>query len=270
MKLEGLWATQMNSYVTLGCDGLKGNIGNKVYIFTQAKGSKYVMFDDCIEEPPQRQTKEVIANMWINKMIESAGGEAKVEDMFAGIVADNTASNPAAGKILVEKFPKLFFSGCRAHAADLLMEDVAKVPEIKNIVDNVREITKFIRNHHLVKQLFNQLGGTSLQDFPDTHFAYAEKMLDTMMGKNNKNLNALGKLISHPRWGEATANIDNKDLVANFVGLLKDDAFIRQVGEIRGLTLPVSVFIHHLEQTGARTSWLRPLFTALEKEIEVV
>ena len=131
-----------------------------------------------------------------------AGSEDKVEDKFAAIVADNTAVNPAAAEIVVQKFPKLFFNGCRAHCGDLIIEDIAKIPEVKDVVDTALTITKFVRNHHQVKQLFVKIGkahgGTMLKDFPLTRFAFADLTLESLVGNDLANVNVLSLMLMRP------------------------------------------------------------------------
>ena len=60
------------------------------------------------------------------------------------------------GRLLMEKHPSLFWSPCAAHCIDLMLEDVGKIPLIKEVVDQARSITKFIYNHAWVLSLMRR------------------------------------------------------------------------------------------------------------------
>lgn len=181
LKMSNIWNDIGNSYKSMGIDGVKGENKNKVYIVTEMLNGR-TKFNDAIEETGESQTKEVITEIWMNKLkMSSQNDPDKVESQFACIVADNTGVNPATGRILEQKWPKLFFNGCRSHCGDLFMEDIAKIPCIKDIVDQAITIVKFVRNHNGIKLLYqeiaNEKGGTMLVSFPDTRFAYADVTL---------------------------------------------------------------------------------------------
>ena len=53
------------------------------------------------------------------------------------------------------RFPHLLWVHCTAHALDLALEDMGKLPAIKRSCDNVREIIRFTKNHQMSRALFN-------------------------------------------------------------------------------------------------------------------
>ena len=93
-------------------------------------------------------------------------------------------------------------------------------------------------------------------------------MLAALLGKNHVNINVLSELVNDSKWNEVTGPIRSKELVQKFVDSVSESNLFKKLVELRGLTCPVSVFIHHLEQPGARASWIIPVFKALEQEIE--
>ena len=114
---------------------------------------------------------------------------------FVTIVANNIGVNPVAGKIIEEKYPKIFSNGCRSHAADLLIEDIAKIEEIKSLVADCMAVVKFVRNHQRIKDAYawhaDEQGGTQLKDFPEIRFAFCHMTLEALLGPENKNLSVL-------------------------------------------------------------------------------
>eukprot|EP00253_Pinus_taeda_P004357 PITA_04357 len=63
------------------------------------------------------------------------------------VITDNVANYVAAGKMLMERYPNLFWTPCGAHCIDLMLEDIGKIPTVRDIVESSKSITKFIYNH---------------------------------------------------------------------------------------------------------------------------
>ncbi|KAL3701015.1 hypothetical protein R1sor_019037 [Riccia sorocarpa] len=69
-------------------------------------------------------------------------------------VADNASANILAGKLVRERYPHIIFGGCVAHGLDLLMEDIGKLPWVKEVVNDSKKFIKFIKNHHMTNAMF--------------------------------------------------------------------------------------------------------------------
>ncbi|KAL3702481.1 hypothetical protein R1sor_020503 [Riccia sorocarpa] len=54
-------------------------------------------------------------------------------------VADNASANILAGKLVRERYPHIIFGGCVAHGLDLLMEDIGKLPWVKEVVNDCKK-----------------------------------------------------------------------------------------------------------------------------------
>lgn len=57
----------------------------------------------------------------LEKRIDNIGRDKVVQ-----VVTDNGANYKAAGKILMDRIPTLFWSPCAAHCLDLMLEDIGK------------------------------------------------------------------------------------------------------------------------------------------------
>ena len=71
------------------------------------------------------------------------------------VITDNAANYVAAGKMLMERHPTLFWTLCVAHCIDLML-DIEKISFVKDIVDSSKSITKFIYNHASVLSLMRK------------------------------------------------------------------------------------------------------------------
>jgi len=87
----------------------------------------------------------------MDEVIKDVGEENVVQ-----IVTDNAANYVAAGKLLMERHPHLFWTPCAAHCIDLMLEDLGKLPWIKTVIERGRSICKFIYNHTWVLNLMRK------------------------------------------------------------------------------------------------------------------
>jgi len=69
------------------------------------------------------------------------------------IVTDNAANYVAAGRMLMERHETVFWTPCAAHCIDLMLEDVGKIPFVKEVIDQAKSIPKYIYNHAFVLNL---------------------------------------------------------------------------------------------------------------------
>ncbi|KAF1863216.1 hypothetical protein Lal_00014675 [Lupinus albus] len=63
------------------------------------------------------------------------------------LVTDNAANYKAAGAMLNEKFPSIFWSPCAAHCLNLILGDIGKMEHVSTLAKSASDITKFVYNH---------------------------------------------------------------------------------------------------------------------------
>ena len=83
------------------------------------------------------------------KTIESIGPYNVIQ-----VITDNTANCKAAGAIIEDKYPNIFWSGCLVHMLNLLLHDIIKIKEndykwIGALYNNGKSMIKFITKHSL-------------------------------------------------------------------------------------------------------------------------
>ncbi|XP_059074131.1 uncharacterized protein LOC131874589 [Cryptomeria japonica] len=111
------------------------------------------MFLKSIDAPSHVKNATYLCEA-IEEVIQEVGEENVVR-----VVTDNVASYVAAGKLLMERHPKNFWSPCAAHCLDLMLEDIGKLEWVKSIVERAKNISKFIYNHALVLSIMRQYTG---------------------------------------------------------------------------------------------------------------
>ena len=60
------------------------------------------------------------------------------------VVTDSVANCVGADKLIVEKYPEIYWSPCATHCLDLLLNDLAKFPWIHEVIHRGREVVNFI------------------------------------------------------------------------------------------------------------------------------
>ncbi|XP_054797523.1 uncharacterized protein LOC129302636 [Prosopis cineraria] len=63
------------------------------------------------------------------------------------LVIDNAANYKAAGQLLCDKFPSIFWSPCAAHYLNLILGDIGKMDIVIGLATRASMVTKFVYNH---------------------------------------------------------------------------------------------------------------------------
>ena len=63
------------------------------------------------------------------------------------VVTDNAANYATTGRLLSAKYPTIFWTPCAAHCIDLMLEDIRKMEWVQAVVQECKQITKYIYNH---------------------------------------------------------------------------------------------------------------------------
>ena len=267
-KINAMWNDKGNPYRTMGYDGHTGEINNHVVIVTETVEDQ-TAFVTCLDAKEQKENQEWIAKNIMDKLEKKTTASLGVEQVFPGIVNDNVRVNKSAAKIIRQKYPKLFTPGCCTHIFDLLIEDVAKLPEINEIIKGCTAIAVFVKGHTRVKAAYQCIisgsnGGTMLKTFPDTRFSYADLMLQVVNNRKN-----LSNLMDEEQYASNTVADINVKKREEFEGYVGNFSFMEKVETLRGISGPLRKAIHHLESAKCRASWVYPMFIAVLKDYDV-
>jgi len=108
--MQKQWNIKKGTNMSFGSDGLTGSDGHKVHIVTDSQLDE-VLFLNCVDEGFKSFTADNTEMMWRAEMEKNLREGEKLDERYASICADNTAVNPAAGKIFEEKHPGFFSRG---------------------------------------------------------------------------------------------------------------------------------------------------------------
>ncbi|XP_051147004.1 uncharacterized protein LOC127262391 [Andrographis paniculata] len=147
--------------------------------------SRGAFFLESIDASAESHYARILADQ-IEKKVEEIGKEHAVK-----IVTDNGANYKAAGRLLEQHIPGLFWTPCAAHCIDLMLEDIGKMNEFKPYIQKVRDVTTFIYRHgRILSAMREKTGGRDLVRPATTRFATAFLTFQSL----NKHRNELRQL----------------------------------------------------------------------------
>ena len=109
-----------------------------------------IMFIKSVDASAQVKDAALLCQL-LDEFIQEIGPQHVVQ-----VVTDNAANYVAAGRMLMDRHPTLFWTPCAAHCIDLILEDMGKIQFIKDVIHSARSITKFIYNHASVLSLMRK------------------------------------------------------------------------------------------------------------------
>ncbi|CAL8465691.1 g5227 [Coccomyxa elongata] len=121
-------------------------------------------FEEAINASGHTKDAAYIAGLWIEQINEVGPEHVSV------LITDGAAVNPAAAKLVTAEYPHITWVHCTAHALDLALEDLGKLPLFKDTSHSVRDIVKFINNHQHSHSMFLAKSTLRLLTPGDTRF----------------------------------------------------------------------------------------------------
>lgn len=159
------WSQHGVSIVSSGWSNVRPLIN--VFAVCSGKPAFLSALDTCGEEKSTIYVADVLL-----KQVETVGKYNVVQ-----ILTDNTSWCQAAGKIITEKLPHVFWSPCVPHTLSLLMEDITQSAEeslkfIGVCYEKVEELGNFIRNHSLVVNIFRKFPALKVLQVKKTRYGH--------------------------------------------------------------------------------------------------
>jgi hypothetical protein len=95
------------------------------------------------------------------------------EDNVVQVVTDNASNCVLAGELLMENFPKLFWTPSVAHCIDPKLHDTGKIGWVQVNISQAIQMVKLILNHRLSLSIFRKYKTRNLLIHSDTRFSDA-------------------------------------------------------------------------------------------------
>eukprot|EP00258_Populus_trichocarpa_P030095 XP_024446114.1 uncharacterized protein LOC112325035 [Populus trichocarpa] len=150
------------------------------------------------------------------------------------MVTDNAANYVAAGKLLMEEFPSIFWSLCAAHCINLILQDIGKLQSVCCVVEHASGITKYIYNHCYPLYLMRKFTGRKeiLRPAP-TRFATNFIALQNILAHKDE----LRAMVTSREWVSSAYAKDSKG--KKFVESVLDSLFWEECAIIVRMSEPL-------------------------------
>ncbi|XP_050938906.1 uncharacterized protein LOC103496546 isoform X5 [Cucumis melo] len=127
--------------------------------------SKGTMFLKSVDSSEISESAEGLLNLF-DTIVQEVGPKNIVN-----FVTDSSSLFKAAGILLVEKYKTFFSSVCAAHCVELILEEIEKTVEVKEIVGKAKRIVQFIYNNvWVLNQIKKRSGGREIIHLASTRY----------------------------------------------------------------------------------------------------
>jgi hypothetical protein len=127
---------------------------------------KGTMFLKSVDASDQVKDAQLLFRL-LDEVVVEVGVQNVVQ-----VITDNASNYVAAGRMLEEKHPTIWWTPCATHCLDLMLEDIGKIEWVKKCVEEAKFITRYIYNHTWVLNLMRKnTGGRELVRSAITRFA---------------------------------------------------------------------------------------------------
>jgi hypothetical protein len=143
-------------------DGRSRTILN--FLIACPKGTMFLKSVDASDEVKDAQL--------LFRLLDEVVVEVGVENVVQ-VITNNASNYVAAGKMLEEKHPTIWWTPCAAHCLDLILEYIGKIKWVKKCVEQAKSMTRYIYNHTWVLNLMRKnIGGREFVWSASTQFAW--------------------------------------------------------------------------------------------------
>jgi hypothetical protein len=104
-------------------DRLEGQVLN--FLVNCPRGEMFIKSVDAFAHVKDA----ILLSKLLDEFIREVGPQNVVQ-----VITDNAANYVVVGKLHMQRYPTLFWTPCVAHCIDLILEDMGKIPYIKDIV----------------------------------------------------------------------------------------------------------------------------------------
>jgi len=217
-----------DSGVSIVSDGWT-NVRNQHLINILGVSSTGAVFLGAHDSSSISATSQNIADILL-KTIDEVGPINVIQ-----VITDNAANCKAAGKIIEEKYPHIFWSGCLVHTLNLLMHDIIKHKEctwMNVLYKRGKKLIKFITGHTRVNAFYGTYSKLKLLKLAKTRFGSYFLTFRRLLRVRQ----ALGAMVMSDEWDEISTDREGMDAAKDTV---LDSSFWTQVRYCLQFTKPI-------------------------------
>jgi hypothetical protein len=198
--------------LTLSSEGWTDPSGRVLYNF-MISGARASWFAGTKEMEAEEKNAEYIASGCYSKgnhqVVPTPNQQLDIAECFEpyfdkygdSLVAVCTDS--VAGRILMNKHPKVTWMPCVPHQAELIQKKIAKLPAFKPAVLSVRGLVVWVKRHQIPAALIKQLSDKALYIPGDTRFGATLMCLERYLEIQA----ALKQMIAHKAFQQGRSGV---------------------------------------------------------------
>ncbi|XP_021854344.2 uncharacterized protein [Spinacia oleracea] len=231
-EIDKLKEEHKKEWATKGCsimsDGWRDSIASKDIVNFLVNSPKGSFFIKSMDVSNVVKDADLLLHM-LDDMVEEVGEQNVIQ-----VVTDNASNYVKAGRLLEAKRQHLYWTPCAAHCLDLMLEDIGKIPKVKNALKKCIFMNGYIYNHislvNLMRKFTNQ---RNLHRPAVTRFATSFITL----AQFHKQKSNLRKMVTSQEWNTSkwSKDVGGKKIATYFL----QDTFWRNVLYALKLTGPL-------------------------------
>jgi len=98
-------------------------------------------FVGSVDATSEMADAQMLADL-LEKQVDKIGKEYVVQ-----VVTDNGVNFKAAGRILMERIPHLFWTPCAAHCLNLMLQDIGEIKDFCTAINEAKKVCRFLYKH---------------------------------------------------------------------------------------------------------------------------
>lgn len=212
---------------TILCDSWSDNRSRSILVFsvTSSKGAIFLKSVDILGHEDDAH--------YLFEMLESVILEVGVENIVQ-IITEGAASYVYAGRLIMAKYPSLFWSPCASYCVGKMLEDISKQEWVNTVLEEAKTITRYIYSHGWISNLMRKFtGGRELFRPKMTPFASNFLSLRSIVIQEDN----LKHMFSHTDWLSSTYS--RRQEAQSIKSLLYLDRFWKSAHEVVSISEPL-------------------------------
>lgn len=161
---------------------------------------------------------------------------------IVNFITDASASCKAARKLLMEKYKTFFCNTCWAHGIDLMLEEIGKMNEVREVLEKAKKITQFIYNSAwLLNLMRKKTGGRDIVQLATTRFASIFLTLQNIVVFKNQ----LHQIFTSAAWVQSASSKQGAGL--EVAEIIVDQVFWSMCDQTLDVTKPILSVFHLMD-----------------------
>ena len=163
--------------------------------------------------------------------------------------------------------PNLYWTPCAAHCIDLMLEDIAKEPEVRPIIEKSQKLTNFIYNHGWTLSIMrNETNNGELIRPAITRFATHFLALQSILQHRHD----LVRTVTTREWRESYNRLSRKDkeLADEIYNIIFNDEYWKEITIITGIFGPLVKVLRMVDSDDKAE--MRFLYEAMDRAKEAI